>query len=246
MTNLMKLSVVALLTGTLALVGCGDDATGTGGTGATGGAGGSGGAGGAACVQTCGVGNETPVGWSEDLGLLNCPIMGLPIDIELNFQGQPQAAIVVDQENVYDLSAQGIFPVAVVDIIALLGGSSDIVSATATVVPGAGTTDINTADIALNDTPCRVCFEQGVANSIQLPQVADMWTLNAPATSQELILQDVVITIDAGLVLTLGTTGDNPDCTWANDTPPTLTFDVGGAGGAGGTGGAGGAGGALQ
>ena len=46
MTKLMKLSVIALLTGTLALVGCGDDETsGTGGTGATGGSGATGGTG---------------------------------------------------------------------------------------------------------------------------------------------------------------------------------------------------------
>ncbi len=45
MTNLMKLSVIALLTGTLALVGCGDDATETGGTGGAGATGGTGGAG---------------------------------------------------------------------------------------------------------------------------------------------------------------------------------------------------------
>lgn len=46
MTKLMKLSVIALLTGTLALVGCGDDATETGGTGGSGATGGTGGTGG--------------------------------------------------------------------------------------------------------------------------------------------------------------------------------------------------------
>jgi hypothetical protein len=48
----MKLSVIALLTGVLGLVGCGDDETsGTGGSGATGGTGGSGGTGGTGGVE---------------------------------------------------------------------------------------------------------------------------------------------------------------------------------------------------
>ena len=96
MTNLMKLSVIALLAGTLALVGCGDDAGDTGGTGATGatggtggGAGGMGGTGGApdpladACMDSTG----TPV---EGIQYVTCAINdpleltpSLPVQIKI-------------------------------------------------------------------------------------------------------------------------------------------------------------------
>jgi hypothetical protein len=68
MTKLMKLSVIALLTGTLALVGCGDDETsGTGGSAATGGSGGTGGGTGGAGGGTGGTGGA-PI-------LMGCPAL---------------------------------------------------------------------------------------------------------------------------------------------------------------------------
>ncbi len=88
MTNLMKLSVIALLTGTLALVGCGDDGgggqAGSGGTGGSGGAGGgTGGAGGG--VEFCGA----EEGIQKTLYDLPCeltieePPLQIPLAVEL-------------------------------------------------------------------------------------------------------------------------------------------------------------------
>jgi hypothetical protein len=234
----MKLSVIAVLTGTLALVGCGDDSTngtggmggGTGGTGGTGGGtggtgGGTGGTGGGeACEQTCGVGNETP-DWATDVQVLACNVMGIGIDLEFSLQGQVQGTIMADADNTYDLSSQTIIPAATANLILALAESADILSATATVSPTAGTTDTNTLDITLNDTPCTVCFEANTANSVQLPQFSDTWNLDDGAT-QELTAQDVVIEIDSsGLVLTLGTTGDDPACAW-DTVPPSLSFSL--------------------
>ncbi len=240
MTNLRRLSVIALLTGTLGLVGCGDDETdtgGTGGTGATGGtggagggAGGSGGAGGgAACVQDCGVGNELPVDATQASVPFTCSVMGIGIPLEVNFAGAPTAPVMAGMDNTYDLTAQAIITVDTVNLILALADESDITGTTGLVTPIGGTTSTTTADLVLDGVPCKVCYVRDMANTITLPITQATWALDEMgATAQVVELTDVTINIDAaGLALELSNVGDAPACFWgaAPDNSPTMPAD---------------------
>ena len=251
MTNLMKLSVIALLTGTLALVGCGDDATSTGGTGGSGGTGGTagaGGAGGAACETTCGVGNTIDPAFDSDEQVLNCTVMGIGLGFQSNLTGQVMGGgDPVVGPNTYSLQPEAIVSAATANLVLALADSSTVTGITATVVPTAGTTDTNTVDLALDNVPCLICFERDTEVRIVSPAGPGTWDLN-DGTTQTLTLQDVTIELDAsGLALVLETRmlcsgGDNaglecvddgdcagggtctpPDCVW-DTVPPSLSF----------------------
>ncbi len=239
----MRLSVIALLTGTLGLVGCGDDETDTGGNGGAGATGGTGGTGGgtggtggtAVCEQTCGVGNELPVDATQASVPFTCDVMGLPVPLEVNFAGAPTAPVTAGMDNTYDLTAQAIITVDTVNLILALAESSMITGTTGTVTPVGGTTSTMTSQLMLDPVPCTVCYERDMANTITLPISQATWNLD-DGTEQVLELTDVAININAaGLDLVLSNVGDAPACFWgaapANSPtmpadPPTLTFPI--------------------
>lgn len=236
MTKLMKLSVIALLTGALGLVGCGDDGGGgPGGSGGSGGSGATGGAGGAACETTCGVGNELPTDSSTASVPFTCNVMNLlDLTLEMNFAGVSTAAIVAG-DNTYELTFQTIITAETATLIAQLGDSAPIIEANGTVTPIAGSTDMTTASIVLDGVPCDVCIESATAATITLPTIVNTWDLD-DGTEQVLELTDVAVVIEAlGIPLELSNAGDAPSCFWgappdnsatAPADAPSLTFPL--------------------
>ena len=247
MTNLMKLSVIALLTGTLALVGCGDDAvngtggTGTGGTGATGGAGGAGGGAGGTggqetCEQDCGLGNTVPDGASEAAAALTCSLeeaVGVAINVvfDINFAGLPTAALVEGEDTTYQLTIETIVSVSTVNLILNFADAANIEELFGDVNVLAGTMNPEPATIPLDGVPCTICFEADTANTIILSTVEATWLLDG-GTTQELELTDltIVLNVEGVGTLAISTVGMDPACFWgiedAPEDPPLLTFEV--------------------
>jgi hypothetical protein len=174
------------------------------------------------CVQECGVGNPVPA-WASDVQMLECDVMGIPLVLSFNLQGAPQGVVQAGAANTFDLSLQTIIPESFVNLLLNLTTSATLESATGTIVATAGTTDVNTVPLALNGTPCDVCFEANNAVVTEFPQTGGSWTLDL-GNQQELTLADVSLGLDAaGLALLLTTTGPDPTCGWTT-TPPTLAF----------------------
>jgi len=247
MTNLMKLSVIALLTGTLAIVGCGDDENGTGGMGnmggGTGGSGGTGNMGGGTggmgggtggmgggtggmgggepCEQTCGVGNEFPDGSPVGSADLNCSVMGIPIPLTFNLTAVASGDL-MDGENDISVVAQTVIPTEVVDLIINLASDAEILSTTGD-IDTTGTPAM--VQIELADVPCLVCFEQGVEVVVTVDPLDGTFTVSGG--SIDFTLSVVTVTINAaGLELVLSNGGDDPACSWQDDTPPSVTLSA--------------------
>ncbi len=110
MNKFFKLSVIALLTGTLGLVGCSDDTdNGTGGDGGMGGDAGAGGVGGeggtggmAGMGGDGGTGGIAPLGCGGDdfavssVYSVTCEVMGIPVPIEFTFYGDTAGEALVE------------------------------------------------------------------------------------------------------------------------------------------------------
>ncbi|MEM7136209.1 MAG: hypothetical protein AAF500_06500 [Myxococcota bacterium] len=206
----MKLSLIAVLTGTLALVGCGDDSSGTGNEGG-GGAGGEGGSGGAVepCVQTCGTDNEFPSGSEIGSANFECAVMGIPVPLTLNLTALT-GEFVPDGDTDFDVAVQTVIPASVVDLIINLATDADITDTQGVVAVTPGTpASIN---VGLSPVPCLVCFESGVEVIVNLDPVNGE-TIAVEGDEVAFALNEVTVTIDAaGLELVLSNVGDDPAC----------------------------------
>ena len=252
MTNLMKLTVLTLLAGTVSVIGCSDDDNGTGGSGGTAGTGGSGGA---ACVQDCGEGNEFPTGANETSETFTCdltPTVPLVAAFEVDFAGIPEGDVTEGAENTFNMTFQATVPADLANTLIGLGTSdSDVTALDGTMASSQGSTD--TAEVtAMLATPCTLCFEEDTANTIVAPTTAVTYTLDDGDT-QGIRLGTLTLTVEgpAGPV-TFSNAGDEPDCFWGVEGAPVEGPDLlfpaggGGAGGMGGMGGMAGAAGAPQ
>ncbi|MEM7435867.1 MAG: hypothetical protein AAF436_12000 [Myxococcota bacterium] len=206
----MKLSLIAVLTGTLALVGCGDDSSGSGNEGG-GGSGGEGGSGGAVepCEQTCGTDNEFPTGSEIGSANLNCAVMGIPVPLSFNLTAFTDD-FVADGDTSFDVAAQTVIPASVVNLIINLATDATITDTQGVVAVTPGTPA--TINIGLSPVPCLVCFETDVEVIVNLDPVNDE-TIAVVGDEAAFALDEITVTIDAaGLELILSNVGDDPAC----------------------------------
>jgi hypothetical protein len=232
----MKLSVIALLTGTLALVGCGDDGgagtAGSGGSGATGGSGGSGatggsgGSGGSAMVPVCGEGRTLDPAFTMDEANIACVVLGgaATLDLTIVFAGNTEA--LMTGTNDFDLQMEVVITADTVNGLIGFGVTEATFNlAVGTAVTTAGSDPAEEADIPEDPVPCSLAFTMDEGAGLVTPVVNVPFTLN-DGTTQTLDLEGFSGVVNAlGMDLTISTDPEG-GCTWENDTPPSISFDV--------------------
>lgn len=231
MMRISKLWVIAVLAGTLGVVGCSDDTVDEGG----GGAGGS-----PPPPAACGAGESVDGSYETSEGSVSCDGLGVitvPIDVVL--AAKPSGDI--DGEVDFDVRVQFILTEDTVDTLGALVQTAVIDEASADVADSEGNDPINVPATV----PCSVDFTSGDAITVTTPVAAGAWT----AVDGSIVLDatDMTFSIKEPVPLGLSTKDPDPACTWV--VIPSITFEAGaggtggsggGAGGGGGTGGAGG------
>ena len=242
MMRISKLVVIAVLTGTLGLIGCDSDSGGDAGSGGTAGSGGEGGAGGTPFV--CGSDASIDESFDTDSGNVTCDALGtIDVPIEIVLAAKPMGDISGEVD--FEVQAQFIISEETVATLGALVQVATIGQSTADVADSEGDGEISVPATV----PCEVDFSEDTNGNmiagpvvVTTPVTAGAWTDIDGSIVLE--MTEMTLAIASPVPLPLSTAGDDPACVW--DTIPTLTFEAGtgGAGGAGGAGGSGGAGGA--
>ena len=220
MMRISKLMVIAALTGTLGLVGCGDDSSTT--PGGTGGTAGSGGAGGGAILEACGAGVSLDESFASDEGLATCnALMTIDVPIGVVLAAAPMGDITGEVD--FDVQAQFIIDEATVARLGALVQTATIEETSADVADAGGNDPINVPATV----PCTVDFTEDTDNNgmagpivVTAPITVAAWT----AVDGSIVLEatEMTFAILDPVPLTLSTAGPNPACVW--DSVPTLTF----------------------
>jgi hypothetical protein len=221
MLRITKLIVIGVLTGTLGVVGCGDDDTSGGGSGGAGGAGGAGGQ--EPPPPVCGAGESIDESFTTGEGLADCnglDVISVPISVVLAAK-----ADVIDGETDVDVQVQFIISEETVGDLGALVQEALIGEASADVDDDQGGGVVNVPATV----PCSVDFtddpdDNGAAGPIVVttPVKTAAWT----AIDGSIVVEAVEMTfgIVQPVALPLSTAGDNPACTW--DTVPTVTLEA--------------------
>ncbi|MGB3051898.1 MAG: hypothetical protein WBB42_12920 [Polyangiales bacterium] len=217
--RISKLTVIAVLTGTLGLVGCGDDASTTPDGG--GGSAGTGGAGGGGMLEACGAGESLDESFATDEGMATCDGLGvLDVPIILVLAAKPAGDI--DGTVDFEVQAQFILDEPTVAAIGNLVQDATVREVSAEVADAQGNDSINVPATV----PCTVDFTEDTDDNgmpgpvvVATPVVAGAWT----AVDGSIVLEAAELTFDiAAPPLSLSTMGEDPTCIW--DSIPTITF----------------------
>lgn len=213
MMRISKLMVIAVLTGTLGLVGCGDDNSTTDG---------SGGAGGGGMLEACGAGESLDESFETDTGMVTCDGLGvLEVPIEIVLAAKPMGDIAGEVD--FELQAQLNLSEDTVGQIGAFAEDGTIGDASVDVDDAEGSALVSVSAA----TPCSVDFSDDPDNNgtpgpiiVTTPVEAGAWT----DVDGSIVLEatDINFVITAPVPLSLSTAGENPPCLW--NSVPTLTF----------------------
>jgi len=218
MMRISKLMTIAVLTGTLGLLGCGEDSSTTpsGGSGGTAGSGGEGGA-----AEACGAGESLDESFATNEGSATCDGLGV-IDVPIILVLAAKPAGEIDGTVDFEVQAQFILDEATVATIGALVQDATVNEVSAEVANTQGDDSITVAATA----PCTVDFTEDTDDNgmpgpvvVTSPVTAGAWT----AVDGSIVLEAAELTFNiATPPLALSTMGEDPNCIW--DRIPTLTF----------------------
>jgi hypothetical protein len=226
MMRISKLVVIAVLTGTLGLVGCGDDSStaASGGSGGTAGSGGGGGAGGSEPAPACDAGPltttaDTMVGEGE----LAC-VATLPFGLTIKLAATPTAPIQAGA-NEFDLQVEVAIDAQTVNSVVDLAQEVTVTSSVTTINATAGDSDPTPFDLDDGSVPCSLSFVRDEAAVMVTTIEANSWTLDDGGTLT-LTFEGLTELVEAlGLPVELSTEGAEPSCNFVGDMP-TVSFSV--------------------
>jgi len=224
MMRTSKLVVMAVLTGTLGLMGCGDDSSTTDGSGGTAGSGGGGGAGGAEPLPACDAGPltttaDTMIGEGE----LSC-VANLPFGLTIKLAATPTAPIQAGA-NEFDLQVEVAIDAATVNSVVDLAQEVTVNSSVSTINATAGDSDPTPFDLEDASVPCTLSLVMDQAAVMVTTIDANSWTLDDGGTLT-LTLEALTELVEAVTIpVELSTEGDEPSCTFDGDMP-SVSFAV--------------------
>jgi len=226
MMRISKLVVIAVLTGTLGLVGCGDDSStaASGGSGGTAGSGGGGGAGGSEPAPACDAGPltttaDTMVGEGE----LAC-VATLPFGLTIKLAATPTAPIQAGA-NEFDLQVEVAIDAQTVNSVVDLAQEVTVTSSVTTINATAGDSDPTPFDLDDGSVPCSLSFVRDEAAVMVTTIETNSWTLDDGGTLT-LTFEGLTELVEAlGLPVELSTEGAEPSCNFVGDMP-TVSFSV--------------------
>ena len=212
--RISELIVIAVLTGTLGLMGCGDDTSTT--------PDGSGGAGGGGMLEACGAGESLDESFETDEGIATCDGLGvLDVPIILVLAAKPAGDI--DGAVDFEVQAQFILDEPTVAAIGSLVQNATVSEVLAEVADTQGNDPVDVPATV----PCTVDFSEDTDDNgmpgpvvVTTPVLAGAWT----AVDGSIVLEaaELIFDITAPVPLSLSTMGENPTCIW--DSIPTITF----------------------
>lgn len=217
MMRTSKLFVIAVLTGTLGLVGCGDDSSTTpDGTGGTAGSGGEGGAGGMQMLEACSEGPLADTGQTAT-GSLAC-VATLPFDISVSFNATPTAALQMGA-NTFGLQVEVAIDADTVNEVIGLAAGVDVTDARATIDATLGDSAPTPVEVVDEGVPCSLTFVADTDAVIVTTVSEGTWNLDEGGTL-ELTLDSLTQAVEAlGLPVVLTTEGAEPTCEFVGDMP---------------------------
>ena len=224
MMRISKLMVIAVLTGTLGLVGCGDDSSTTDGSGGTAGSGGGGGAGGSEPLSACDAGPltttaDTLIGEGE----LAC-VATLPFGLTIKLAATPTAPIQAGA-NEFDLQVEVAIDAETVNTVVGLAQEVAVTSSVSTINATAGDSDPTAFELDDGSVPCSLALVRDQAAVMVTTIEANSWTLDDGSTLT-LTFEALTELVEAlGLPVELSTEGAEPSCTFVGDMP-TVSFSV--------------------
>lgn len=219
MMRVSKLMVVAVLTGTLGLIGCGDDSTSSAGSGGTAGSGGMGGDGGTGGTpEAC---SEGPMAETDETetgtGQLAC-VATLPFDLTVSFNATPVNALQVG-ENEFELQIEVAIDADTVNTVVGLALGATVLGVEGTLNATMGDSDPTPVVAADEDVPCELEFVEDQDAVVVTTVSQGTWTLDEGSTL-ELTLEALTQLVEAvGLPVTLTTEGEEPTCEFVGDMP---------------------------
>lgn len=225
MMRISKLVVIAVLTGTLGLIGCGSDSDGDAGSGGTAGSGGMGGEGGAGGTPfVCGSDASIDESFDTDSGMVTCDALGtIDVPIEIVLAAKPMGDISGEVD--FEVQAQFIISEETVATLGALVQTAIIEETSVDVADSEGDGEISVPATV----PCEVDFtEDSNGNMVAGPVVvttpiaAGAWTDIDGSIVVE--ATEMAFTIASPVPLTLSTAGENAACVW--DSIPTITFNA--------------------
>jgi hypothetical protein len=226
MMRISKLVVIAVLTGTLGLVGCGDDSStaASGGSGGTAGSGGGGGAGGSEPAPACDAGPltttaDTMVGEGE----LAC-VATLPFGLTIKLAATPTAPIQAGA-NEFNLQVEVAIDAQTVNSVVDLAQEVTVTSSVTTINATAGDSDPTPFDLDDGSVPCSLSFVRDEAAVMVTTIESNSWTLDDGDTLT-LTFEALTELVEAlGLPVELSTEGAEPSCEFVGDMP-AVSFSV--------------------
>ncbi|NNE18342.1 MAG: hypothetical protein HKN10_07690, partial [Myxococcales bacterium] len=182
MMRISKLMVVAVLTGALGLVGCGDDSSTTpGGTGGMAGSGGEGGMGGSEPVPTC---DSGPLTMTADTmvgeGGLDC-VNTIPFGLIIKLAATPTAPI-QNGSNEFELQVEVAIDAETVNTVVDLAQEVTVTSSVSTINATAGDSDPTPFDLDDGGVPCTLALVRDQASVMVTTIETNSWTLDDGGT----------------------------------------------------------------
>ena len=215
MMRISKLVMLAVLSGTLGLVGCGDDAsTSVGGSGGSGGTAGTGGTGGSG-LEACGADETLDETFTTAEGSVSCDGLGVvTVPIGVVLAAKPMGDITGDVD--FDVQVQFIIDEATVGMLGGLVQTAEIDESSADLADAEGNGTVNVPATV----PCSVDFTGGEAITVTTPATTGTWT----AADGSIVLEAADMTFSIAMPVPLGLSTKDPDpaCTWV--TMPSITF----------------------
>ncbi len=223
MMRTSKLVVMAVLTGTLGLMGCGDDSSTTGG-GGTAGSGGGGGAGGSEPLPACDAG---PLTATADTmigeGALDC-VQTIPFGLIIKLAATPTAPIQAGA-NEFDLQVEVAIDAETVNTVVGLAQEVVVNSSVTTINATAGDSNPTPFDLDDGSVPCSLAFVRNEAAVMVTTIDSNSWTLDDGGTLT-LTFEELTELVEAiGIAVPLSTEGDEPSCSFVGD-KPSVSFTL--------------------
>jgi hypothetical protein len=212
--------MLAVLTGTLGVLGCSDDSTSEG----AGGSGGTGGTGGSEPPAACDAG---PLTTTEDTqvgeGELAC-VATLPFGLTIKLAATPTAPI-QNGANEFDLQVEVAIDAETVNSVVDLAQEVTVNSSITTINATAGDSDPTPFDLEDTAVPCTLALVRDEAAVMVTTVDANSWTLDDGGTLT-LTFEALTELVEAvGIPVELSTEGDEPSCTFVGD-KPAVSFSI--------------------
>ena len=225
MMRISKLMTIAVLTGTLGLLGCGEDSSTTpsGGSGGTAGSGGEGGGGGMQMLTACSEGPLAGTGETATASLA-C-VATLPFDISVSLNATPTAPLQAGA-NTFELQLEVAIDAATVNSVIDLASEVNVTDVRSTINATLGDLDPTPVETIDQGVPCTLTFERDTDAVIVTTVSEGTWNLDDGGTL-ELTLDSLTQAVEAlGLPVVLTTEGGADATCQFDGAMPSVQFSL--------------------